>query len=115
MSKPAEQPARTALMAAAHHFLTRFGEWWHRHNEFGNVDRDELERIAGEIGMTGRDLEDLVARGPHAADLLDDRMYALGIARADVERVAHGLVRNLERTCSWCNGKGACGQVTSPI
>ena len=108
MSKPTEQASRTALMAAADHFLTRLREWWHRHNELGNVDRDELERIAGEIGMTGRDLEGLVARGPHAADLLYQRMHALGMARADVERVAHGLMRDLERTCACCNDKGAC-------
>ena len=110
MSKPTEQAPRTALMAAADHFLDRLREWWQRHNEFAGVDRDELERIAGEFGMTGRDLEGLVARGPHAADLLYERMQALGVARADVERVAHGLMRDLERTCACCNDKGACKQ-----
>jgi len=110
MSKPTEQASRTALMEAGDHFLARLSEWWHRHDEFGSLDRGEVERIAGEFGMTGRDLEGLVARGPHAADLLYQRMQALGMARADVERVAHGLMGDLERTCACCNDKGTCKQ-----
>jgi hypothetical protein len=37
-------------------------------------------------------------------------MQALGIARADIERLAQGLMRDLERTCACCNDKGACKQ-----
>lgn len=110
MSNPTPQPSRTVLMTAADHFLNRLHEWWHRHGELRNVDRGELERIAGEFGMTARDLECLAARGPHAADLLHERMQALGIARADVERLAQGLMRDLERTCACCNDKRACKQ-----
>ena len=58
--------------------------------------------------MTSKDLEDLVARGPDAANLLYERMHALGLSRADVERAAHGLMRDLERTCACCNEKGIC-------
>lgn len=110
MSHPTHQASRTVLTTAAEHFLTRLRAWWHRHAELRSVDRAELERIAGEFGMTARDLEDLTARGPHAAALLHDRMQALGIARADVERLAHGLMRDLERTCACCSDKRACKQ-----
>ena len=110
MSKSTHQASKTVLTTAVDHFLTRLRDWWHHHGELRNVDRNEFERIAGEFGMTARDLEDLAARGPHAADLLYERMQALGIARADVEDVARGLMRDLERTCACCNGKDACKQ-----
>ncbi len=102
MPNTAQQTSQTA------HFLARWREWWRRWHELDNLDHKELERMAGEFGMTGQDLEDLVARGPHAADLLYERMSALGIGRTDVERIARGLMRDLEKTCACCNEKGVC-------
>lgn len=102
------QPSPQGAVAAVEHFLARWLEWWRRRHELEHLDRQELERTAGEFGMTGRDLEDLVARGPHAADLLYARMQALGIGRTDVERLAIGLLRDLEKTCACCNDKGVC-------
>jgi hypothetical protein len=80
------------------------------------MDRCELERIASDLGMTGAELADLAARGPHAADQLHERMRLLGVRRADVERVAHGLMWDLERTCARCNQKRICskGLATHP-
>ena len=110
MPNPTHQASKTILTTAAEHFLTRLREWWQRHGELRNIDRTELDRIAGEFGMNARDLQALAAQGPHAADLLYQRMQALGIARADVERLAHGLTRDLERTCACCSDKAACKQ-----
>jgi hypothetical protein len=104
MSKPADHEA--AVPTAS--FLTRLCDWWRYHNELGNLPRDELEHMAGEFGMTGRDLEDLAAKGPHAADLLYQRMAALGLSRSDVERIGHGLMRDLEKTGGCCNDKSQC-------
>jgi hypothetical protein len=94
--------------AAVEALLARLRDWWRARNELADIDQDELGRIAGELGMTAEDLEDLVARGPDAANLLCERMHVLGISRADVERAAHGLMRDLERTCACCNEKGIC-------
>lgn len=88
--------------------LTRVRDWWRTHNELAGMDKQELGRIAGELGMTGDDLRELVARGPDAAHLLYERMRALGVSRSDVERSAHGLMRDLEKTCACCNEKGVC-------
>lgn len=107
MSDPSQQTPKTVFTAAAEHFLARLREWW-RSSELAGIDRTELQRMAGEFGMSVRDLEELVARGPHAADLLHERMRALGIARADVEDVARGLMRDLERACACCNEKEEC-------
>jgi hypothetical protein len=98
------------IAGIADRFLARWRDWWRARDELGGLDRQELERLAGEFGMSAQDLEDLAARGPGAADLLYERMRALGITRADAERVALGLARDLERTCSRCGDKGLCRQ-----
>jgi hypothetical protein len=110
MSDLNHQTSKTAVTSAVDHFLKRLREWWQRSGELSGMDRTELQRMAGEFGMSVRDLQELVARGPHAADLLRERMQALGIARADVESMARGLMQDLERTCACCDGKEACGQ-----
>lgn len=104
MSKPADHEAGVSATS----FIKRLHDWWRYHNELGNLPRDELEHMAGEFGMTGRDLEALAARGPQGADLLYQRMRALGLSRSDVERIGHGLMRDLERTCACCNDKSQC-------
>jgi hypothetical protein len=107
-------PARSAaseslgLTGVADRFLVRWRDWWRARDELRNLDRQELQRIARDFGMSARDLEDLAARGPDAAELLYERMHALGIARADAERIAWGLIRDLEKTCSGCCDKRMC-------
>jgi hypothetical protein len=82
--------------------------WWRRRGELDSMDRCELERIAGELGMIGSELKELAERASHVIDQLHERMRLLGITTADVERVADGLMRNLERTCARCDKKGRC-------
>lgn len=94
--------------ARAISYLSRFRQWWRRRIELDAMDRCELERIAGDLGMSGAELKVLAARGPHAADQLHERMHLLGVTRADVERLAHGLMWDLERTCARCSQKGTC-------
>jgi hypothetical protein len=106
MSKPAPNLGLTAI---AENFLTRLRAWWQHRNELGGIDPNELERMAGEIGMSGLNLQHLAAQGPGAADLLLERMDTLGVTRDDIERVSRGLMRDLEKTCSCCEEKGACG------
>src|SRR5262245_298354 len=102
--------------ARAISYLSRLRQWWRRRSELDAMDQCELERIAGDLGMRGPDLKELAARGPHAADQLHERMHLLGLTRADVERLAHGLMRDMERTCARCDHKGNCKKdlVTHP-
>lgn len=88
--------------------LQRLQRWWHEREELGALAPGELNRLAGEFGLTARDLQDLVAQGPGGAELLKRRLNALGVSRADVERIAPGLARDLERTCGCCGEKSAC-------
>ena len=94
--------------ARALSYLPRLRQWWRRRTELDTMDRCELERIAADLGMRGPELKELTARGPHAADQLHERMHLLGITRADVEQLAHGLMGDLERTCARCSKKGTC-------
>ena len=108
MSHAEERETAGGALTAAHHFLTRLREWWRRCSELDTMDPDELELIAKDLGMTGRELKELAARGPDAAHLLYERMHVLGLTETDVERVAHGLMRDMERTCACCDEKGVC-------
>lgn len=95
---------------AAEDFIARVRAWWQHGNDLKDMDRHEVDRIAADLGMTARDLEELAARGPNAAELLHRRLTALGLSRSDVEHTALGLMRDLERTCSCCDHKGVCEQ-----
>ena len=74
--------SKTALASAADHLLARLREWWRNYNELKGLIGRELERIAADFGMSTRDFKELVnfkelvTRGPHAADLLYQRMTA---------------------------------------
>lgn len=81
---------------------------WREQAELNQLPTGELGRLAHELGMSGDELSALAARGPHASDLLYERMEALGIAREDIDRVAHGLIRDLEKSCSCCADKSVC-------
>ena len=96
--------------AAVEALLSHLRDWWRARNELAGIDPTELGRVAAELGMTPEGLQDMVARGPDAANLLYERMRALGISRPDVEHAASGLMRDLERTCACCNEKGVCAK-----
>jgi hypothetical protein len=100
--------AETGDSATPHRgVLERISNWW-RQGELSALPTDEVDRIAADLGMSTSQLHDLAAQGPGGADLLYERLDALGVSRADVERMAHGLMRDLERDCACCADKGRC-------
>ena len=106
--------SKTALASAADHLLARLREWWRNYNELKGLIGRELERIAADFGMSMRDFKELVnfkelvTRGPHAADLLYQRMTALGVTRSDVDRIAETWMWKLEENCAFCYEKRVC-------
>lgn len=88
--------------------LQRLQHWWHEREALRALDPGELTRLAGEFGLTARDLQNLVAQGPGGTELLKRRLHSLGLSRADIERIAPGLARDLERTCGCCGEKSTC-------
>jgi hypothetical protein len=94
--------------AAVDALLSRLRDWWQREDELSRLDPEEVGRVAADLGMSASALKDLAARGPDAANLLYERMRALGLSRADVDHGAQGVMRDLQRTCACCNEKGIC-------
>ena len=97
-----------STLTAVETLLARVRDWWRAQNELAGINRNELDRVAADLGMTAGDLEDLVARGPDATRLLYERMRVLGISKEDVARAAYGIMRDLEKSCACCNEKGVC-------
>lgn len=70
----------------------------------------DVERMAQDIGVDALTLRALAARGPHAADLLPERLAGLGL---DANRIGHrepAVLRDLERVCAFCTHKGRCAR-----
>ena len=88
--------------------LGRIRDWWRRQEELNALDNREIGRIAQDLRLSTGTLRNLVARGPDAANLLYERMRALGISKVDVNDAAEGVMRDLQRTCACCNEKGVC-------
>ena len=97
-------PGTTAVGALLSHLRER----WAARNELSGLDEREVDSLARDLGMTAKDLESLVEKGPDAAILLYERMQAIGVSKDAVEKAAYGVMRDLERTCACCNDKGIC-------
>jgi hypothetical protein len=78
--------------------------------ELGCLEASDLERVAGDIGVSPGELKHLAAQGDKGAELLHLRMAALGITAGDVERLVFGLSRDLETDCARCGSKGVCSR-----
>jgi uncharacterized protein YjiS (DUF1127 family) len=91
--------------------INSFADWLkHRRelHELRQMDRSEFDRIAGDLRVAPDDLEELVRRGPHAADELARMLRALGINEASLARTQPLVLRDMERVCAMCNQKREC-------
>jgi hypothetical protein len=82
--------------------------------ESSALDHMEVGLVTADFGISTIALKDLVAREREAAGLLYERMWALGILKADVDHAAHGVMRDLQSTCPCCNEKGVCVNGRAP-
>ena len=93
------------------YLIDHFAGWLkHRRelNEMHQLDRSEFDRIAADLEVSPGDLDELVRRGPHAADELPVLLKALGIDEAALERTQPLVVRDMERVCAMCRHKAQC-------
>jgi hypothetical protein len=91
--------------------IDMFAEWLHHRREIDELcacGAAEHARIAHDLGVSDDTLDDLVRRGPHAADELPKMMKALGLDPAAVARAQPLIMRDLERVCSQCPHKRVC-------
>jgi transcriptional regulator with XRE-family HTH domain len=88
-----------------------FGDWLkHRRemNELRQLNTAEFDRIASELRVSPRDLDELVRHGPHAADELPQMLKALGIDVEALARTQPLVLRDMERVCALCHHKDEC-------
>lgn len=88
-----------------------FNDWLnHRRelNEMRQLDPVEFDRIAHDLQLSPADLNELVDRGPHAADELPRLLVALGIDAEALARVEPVVLHDMERVCALCDHKHEC-------
>jgi hypothetical protein len=91
--------------------IDAFVGWLKRHrelSELGQLDRESMQRIAGDLRISPGDLDELVRHGPHAADELPRMLKALGIDEAGRARAEPLVLRDMARVCSLCQDKARC-------
>jgi uncharacterized protein DUF6455 len=91
--------------------IDMFAGWLkHRRDVVSVCDCDDsgYQRIARDLGVSCEELDDLVRRGPHAADELPKMMAALNLDLAAVKRAEPLVLRDMERVCSQCDHKRRC-------
>jgi hypothetical protein len=88
-----------------------FARWLERRREIAELCTCEAigrEKMATDLGVSPGELDQLVRRGPHAADELPKMMAAVGL---DPKGIAHAqplVMRGLERVCALCEQKKQC-------
>lgn len=85
---------------------------WLRHrrelSELRQMDRADFDRIADDLLLSPGDLDELVRRGPDAAEELPAMLKALGIDAHKLARTEPLLLRDMERVCAMCHQKSHC-------
>lgn len=94
--------------------LNAVADWVNDHraklgaNGFGQCSPDEVARIAADMGMSSRQLSEIVRQGPHAADQLQQMLIALKVDPKHVADSEPLVMRDLQRLCSTCGCKTRC-------
>jgi hypothetical protein len=79
-------------------------------SELDHLNQHEVERLAGEVGVSVDELRQLSDRGPNAASRLGRRLQILGIDSEQLAAQAPAEYRDMQRRCALCNHHGRCGR-----
>ena len=77
-------------------------------NEMRRLDPIEFDRIARDTQLSPVELNELVNRGPHAADELQGLLAALGIDAEQLARIEPVAMHDMQRVCALCSHKREC-------
>ena len=77
-------------------------------NELGKCSPEEARQIAKDLGIAAEDLRRLVTKGPIAADALPKMLSALSVDARALEDADPAVMRDLQRTCVFCDHKSLC-------
>ena len=90
-----------------------FARWLNHTREIAELctcDAISREKIATDLGLSPGELNQLIRRGPHAADELPKMMAAIGLDAKAIARAQPLVMRDLERVCALCEQKKQCGR-----
>jgi len=77
-------------------------------NELAYCGPEEIANTARELGLSSRDLYRIARKGPHAADLLQKMLLALGVNPQALASQDPMIMRDLQRLCIMCGQKKQC-------
>ena len=103
--------ALTTTNQVVEHLIDRFGEWLNHRRDLSDIrrmDRLNVDDIARDLRVSRDTLDELVRKGPHAADELPKLLKALGIGESELARIQPSMLRDMQRVCALCEGKGQC-------
>lgn len=92
-------------------------KWWHNWksrraaaNELQACGTDEVAQLARDVGVSPAELCTLAGKGSDIADLLPQRIAAIGLDAQRITATEPQVMRDLERVCSQCEEHGRCAR-----
>ena len=90
--------------------LTRWWRSWMPRSgpvaELSSLGSREIQRIAGDLGVSGAELRVLAGKWPDSAELLPWRLAALNPDEHRLREKEPQVLRDLQRVCTLCARKG---------
>ncbi len=110
-----DQMSASPLRIMQNSFSGAISQWWQdiRRNWSPSSDlsccaKDEVERIARDLGMSAPELRALARRNSHSTDLLARRLAALGLDKKEIIEAGPGTLQDLQRLCTMCDSHKQC-------
>jgi len=103
---PAPSPLKST--ALSNWLMSVFRGWRKMSLSLDQCDPHEVERMAHELGLTPRELSSMSKLEGDAADLLLQRMAAMGLDAAAVSKSEPSSMWDMQRLCSLCMSKNRC-------
>jgi hypothetical protein len=76
--------------------------------DLASCGREDVARMAHDLGVGGADLCVLAGKWPDSAHLLTRRMDEIALDAAKIAEVEPAVIRDLQRVCSLCASKRRC-------
>jgi hypothetical protein len=91
--------------------VRKWRDWQRRRRTMAEIDscgRDEVERLARDVGVTGADLCVLAGKWPDSTNLLSQRLERLNLDAGSIVQTEPYVLRDLQRVCALCANQRRC-------
>jgi transcriptional regulator with XRE-family HTH domain len=101
-------PRVEAVIDAIADWVKRYRQAAGQRDQFAQCDPAEIRNIAGELGISTRELQDLSRNSPDSADDLKRMLVALGVDPNRLSKLDGSIRLDLQRLCASCDNKRRC-------